>query len=151
MLKLTVPTALALLLCGASATAKEKLDPRIQAVLGCASVTDPAARLRCFDEKMAGLRQAVDSGQLISAEEASRPHALDGVITGAGVSGFNRFWVLMDSGDRWLLVASNSRDIGPKRGAKAHIRKGVMGAYWFEEANQSDRRAIYLGREMRGN
>lgn len=151
MLKLIVPAVAALLLCGAPAAAKDKLDPRIQAVLGCASVTDPAARLRCFDEKMAALRAAVDAGQLISAEEASRPYALDGVIRGSGVSGFNRFWVLMDSGDRWLVVANNSRDILPKRGAKVHIRKGLMGAYWFEEANQSDRRAIYLGREMRGN
>ena len=77
-----------------------------------------------FDQAVGGLKQALASGQLIPADEARKPLVLEGTIRAAGHFGFNRFWVEMDSGDRWEIEASNRFDqIPPKRGTKVTIKR----------------------------
>ena len=59
--------------------------------------------------------------------------------------GFNRFWVELDTGDRWELIAE-SNDPGPRQGTKITLRKGIMGNYWFIDPRWTNRQARYLGR-----
>lgn len=145
MPKLAAIALIALAVAG-TAVAKDR-DPRIEAVLECADIAQPDQRLQCYDTKMAGFRQAVETGRVIAAAESTKPFALEGVVKGSGSSGFNRYLVILDTGDRWELVA-NSYDSPPKVGAKVKLRKGVMGAYWFSEPNTPDRRAMYKGRKI---
>ena len=125
---------------------KEKADTRIEAAIACATVTGNDARLRCYDQAIGALRLALESGQLIPAGEARKPLALEGVVKSAGPMGFNRFWVILENGERWQLVATSSREVPPRRGAKIRLRKGLMGAYWFVDPSASDMRASYMGR-----
>lgn len=140
-------TALSLFVGVNPATAKEKVDPRIEAAIACSNVAQNEDRLRCFDQAVGGLKQALASGQLIPADEARKPLVLEGTIRAAGHFGFNRFWVEMDSGDRWEIEASNRFDqIPPKRGTKVTIKRAAIGGYWVKEVGGSNRRANYLGR-----
>ena len=134
------------IVAASAAGAKEKVDPRIQTVLGCSSVADGTQRLACYDSAMAGFRQALAAGQLVSAEEGQKPFAMEGVVKAAGPMGFNHFWVVMDSGDRWDVIAYGDHDSVPRKGAKVRISKGFSG-YRFLEKNTADRRAKYLGRD----
>lgn len=138
----------ALLAASTSALAKEKVDPRIGAAIACSSITQADERLRCFDQAIAGLKQALASGQLVPAEDARKPLVLEGTVRTAGHFGFNRFWVELDSGDRWELIAANRfDDVPPKRGTKVTIKKAAMGGYWVkEDGSNGNRRAQYLGR-----
>lgn len=129
-----------------AAWSKEKADPRIETAIACAAVTASEARLSCYDRAIGALRLALESGQLVPAGEARKPLALEGVVTAAGPMGFNRFWVTLNNGERWQLIATSSREIPPRRGAKIKLRKGVMGAYWFVDPAASDMRASYMGR-----
>lgn len=128
------------------AWSKDKADSRIEAAIACATVTGNDARLSCYDRAIGALRLALESGQLIPAGEARKPLALEGVVRSAGPMGFNRFWVILDNGERWQLIATNSREVPPRRGAKIKLRKGLMGAYWFVDPAASDMRATYMGR-----
>lgn len=142
------PVALIILLIAGAAVAKDKgRDTRIEAVLECADITQPDERLQCYDSKMTGFRQAVETGRVIAAEDSTKPFALEGVVRGAGEISFNRYYVILDTGDRWELVA-NSNDTLPQIGAKVKLRKGAVGTYWFQEPYASDRRAKYRGRKM---
>jgi hypothetical protein len=141
-----IVTSMALLAAPMPASAKEKVDSRIKTAIGCASVTPNEERLRCYDQAIGGLKLALESGQLIPADESRTPKALAGVVTAAGPMGFNRFWVELDTGDRWELIADSSNDVAPRRGAKIKLRKGIMGNYWFVDPASVDRMARFLGR-----
>ena len=129
------------------ANAKEKIDPRIGAAIACTNIAQNDERLRCFDQALAGLKQALASGQLIPADDARKPLVLEGTVKASGLFGFNRFWVELDSGDRWELEWTNRFDqVPPKRGTKVTIKRAAIGGYWVKEVGGSNRRASYLGR-----
>ena len=140
--------AVVLLTAGSAAIGKDKEDPRISAVLSCTEIAQSEQRLQCFDSKMQAFRQAVVAGRLVAAEESTTPFALEGVVKSSSVTGFNRFLVVMDTGDRWELVANSSNDGPPRIGTKAKLRKGIMGNYWFVDPLASDRKASYRGRRI---
>ena len=125
---------------------KDELDPRIRAAIACSTVGQNEERLRCYDQAVNGLRLALESGQLVPASEATKPLVLEGVVKAAGGFGFNKFWMELDSGDRWAVTGANRYDEGPERGSKVSLRKGVMSGYWLSEPGSPDRRAKYLGR-----
>ena len=145
MTKFAIAAAL-ILVAAVPAAAKEKTDPRVQTVLGCASVADSQQRLSCYDSAIAGFRQALAAGQLVAASEAERPYAMEGVVKAAGPMGYNHYWVVMDTGDRWDVTAHSARDEVPRKGAKVKFSRAFSG-YMFSERNSPDRRAKYLGRD----
>ena len=145
MSRVTVAIGALMLASPALVSAKDKIDPRIKAAMACQSVAQSDQRLACYDRAMVGMRQALEAGQLIPADESRVPLALAGVIKAAGPMGFNRFWVEMDNGDRWELIAESS-DPGPRPGTKITLRKGIMGNYWFIDPRWTNRQARYLGR-----
>jgi hypothetical protein len=148
MRKLLIATVATGLLAGSGpASAKEKIDPRIGAAIACTNIAQNDERLRCFDQALTGLKQALASGQLIPADDAKKPLVLEGTVKSAGHFGFNRFWVELDSGDRWELEWTNRFDqVPPKRGTKVTIKRAAIGGYWVKEVGGSNRRASYLGR-----
>ena len=142
-----VAAAIALLPAGTAASAKKELDLRISAALACAAIADGQARLRCYDAAVTTLKQALDTGKLVTKDRsAGQPAQMSGVIRSAAGAGYNSFVVLMDSGDRWEVTADHWNDPVPVAGRKATIRKGAIGSYWFAEEGQTSRRARYLGK-----
>ena len=55
-------TGLALLGMSSGASAKDKLEPRTQAMLACQGLAADSARLQCYDQAMAALKEAIDQG-----------------------------------------------------------------------------------------
>jgi len=145
MSKFIVVGALAMLALPAAAIAKDKVDPRIAKSLECTSIADGPQRLACYDQAMAGLKQALEEGELMSTAQF-KPKALEGTVVASGGMGFNRFWVELDTGDRWELIADSAGDAPPRRGAKAKLRKSLMRNYFYSDNYSPDFQARFLGR-----
>ena len=142
-LALTIVAVLAVIPAGAAA--KDKVDPRVAASLACTSIADSGQRLACYDKAIGGLKQALESGELVSNFER-QPKKMEGTVRAAGGMGFNRYWAELDSGDRWEIISESMRDEAPRAGAKVKLRKGMMGTYWISTPDSRDRRARFLGR-----
>ena len=145
MSKLIMLGALAIFALPAAATAKDKVDPRIAKSLQCTTIADGPQRLACYDQAMAGLKQALEEGELMSTAQF-KPKALAGTVVASGGMGFNRFWVELDTGDRWELIADSMGDTPPRRGAKAKLRKTLMRNYVYSDNYSPDFQARFLGR-----
>lgn len=127
------------------AAAKEKIEPRVQAVMACESVAASDARLQCFDQAAAGLKQALDRGTMV-LKETKGPTAREGVVTASGTSGANRFWVVLDSGDRWTLLPKTVREAPPAPGTRLKAKKTLWGRHWISGPGWSESEAEFVGR-----
>ena len=144
MTKILIAAAgVAVLACAGAASAKKGADARVQAAVACTTIAQSDARLRCYDQAMIGLQQVVATASL---PDDSEPLKLEGVIKAAGESGYNRFWVQLDSGDRWAVTANSSSDPVPQIGRKVALKKAMFGSYWFKQSSFPAQRAKYLGR-----
>ena len=145
MSRLALMVVAGLALVPAAAVAKDKVDPRIKASLECTTIAASAERLACYDKAICGLKQALETGELVSNFER-QPKKLEGTVQAAGGMGFNRFWAELDTGDRWEIIATKMSDEPPRRGEKVKLRKALMGSYWISAPGYPDRRARFLGR-----
>lgn len=136
---------LTLLAVPAIAGAKDKLEPRTQAMLACASVTPGEARLRCYDQSVIALQQALGKGQLVLNEKKG-PKELGGVVKTSGTMGNNRFWVELGSGDRWHLLPATVRSEPPKVGTAMKVKKGIASNYWISGPGWSTSPAKHVAR-----
>jgi hypothetical protein len=126
------------------ATAKDKLDPRLQSMVACRALTDGTARLQCYDQAMLALNQAVEKGE-VRVEATSGPRMLDGVVKASGKEGENRFWIEMENGDRWVLLPKTDRKRPPQPGTRVKIRKTMLdSAYWVSGEGWSESRARFV-------
>ena len=91
-----------LLSAPAGVAAKEKLEPRVQAMLACEAVKANEARLQCYDQAIAALKPALVQGGVV-VKEKKAPLSRGGVIQASGRSGPENFWVVLDNGDRWAV------------------------------------------------
>lgn len=140
---LTLATAVAA--APAAARPAKETDSRVAAAIACAAIQDSEQRLRCYDEAVASLTQAVQSGSLLGQKTAAeQPKSLEGVVSASGGHGYDRFWVMLDSGDRWEVVARNF-DEAPRQGARVKLTRSPLGSYFFHEPGYPQRRARFLG------
>jgi hypothetical protein len=135
--------ALMLLTAPTMAAAKDKVDPRMTAMLACSSVTANEARLRCYDQAATPLRQAVTKGE-VEVSRKPGPRELEGVIRAAGAMGDKSYWVELANGDRWEVLSASAFDEAPPTGAKVTLRKGPLGNYWFHIPGMTERRAMFI-------
>ena len=143
MSRCAAPLALMLLAAPAMGAAKDKVEPRMAAMLACGSVASNEARLRCYDAAASTLRKAVSQGE-VAIQRKSKPKALEGVIRAAGAMSDNSYWVELVSGDRWQVMSSSPSDEAPAAGATAKLRKGPLGNYWFSTPGLAERRAMFI-------
>ena len=143
MSRLAAPLALMLLAAPAMAAAKDKVDPRMAAMLACGSVAQGEERLRCYDAAAATLRQAVNKGE-VALKQKSGPKELEGVIRSAGAIGEDAYWVELANGDRWRVISATPADEAPPTGVMAKLRKGPLGNYWISVPGMTDRRATFI-------
>ena len=134
----------ALLFGPSIAVAKDKLEPRMQAMLACEAVSSNDARLQCYDQAMSAFRQAMARGSVV-VKEKDAPTSLGGVIKASGQSGSNRYWVEFENGDRWALTPTKSRRGPPAPGSTAKLSRTLMGNYYFSGPNWPQTEARFLG------
>ena len=68
--------AIVLLSVPAIASAKDKPDQRVQAILACGSVSSNEERLRCYDQSILPLKEALARGSMVLKEKKA-PAALE--------------------------------------------------------------------------
>ena len=130
MSRLAVVFTALIVLASPAIAAKDKLEPRAQAMLACASVNADEDRLRCYDQSILALQQALGKGDVVLKENKS-PKTLEGVVRASGSMGDNRYWIEFESGDRWHLTPSIIRNEAPRVGSTLKLRKGFASNYWI--------------------
>ena len=147
MSRLVTPTiAIALLALPAAAAAQSKLEPRLQSLLACASVTPDEARLRCYDPSIIALQQALSRGSVVLKEHKG-PRASGGIVKASGKSGEKRFWVMFENGDRWAIVTQPDRPNAPPVGSTLKLRKTPFGNYWISGPQWRESEATFMGQQ----
>ena len=142
----TATVAIALLTLPAAGAAKSDLEPRLQAHLACASITPDEARLRCYDQSVVALQQALTRGSVVLKEQKG-PRAREGIVKASGKSGEKRFWVTMENGDRWAITTQPDRPNAPPVGSTLKLRKTPLGNYWISGPGWRESPASFLGQE----
>jgi len=137
-------TAIALLSVPATATAKDKLEPRVQAILACKAVGSNEERLQCYDRSIAALQEGLAQGNVMLKEKKA-PLAREGVIKTSGRSGEGRYWVVLENGDRWAISTSEYRRDVPPPGMPVKLKRTLMGNYWLSGPEWPESEAVFLG------
>ena len=128
-MRVSAIAGIALLSMSSVVTAKEDMEPRMQAVLACEAIASNEARLQCFDQAILPLKQAMSRGSLVLKENKG-PTALGGVVKASGKSGLSRYWVLLDNGERWTIMTAKDRREAPKPGTPLRMKKTFFGNDW---------------------
>ena len=146
MLKWAIASGFGLLALASGANAKDKLEPRTQAMLACQGIAADGARLQCYDQAMAPLKQAIEQGTVV-VEKNDRPIAREGVVKASREIGDNVFWVELNNGDRWKLLPSTRRNGPPQVGSTVKVHKPLYGSgFWIMGPDWDDSRADFEGR-----
>ncbi|RJT24307.1 hypothetical protein D5I55_02005 [Chakrabartia godavariana] len=163
-----------LILCAATASAADRKEPRpalLQKLVDCRSVTDPAARLACYDAQVAAIDSAESQQELVVVDKAQMKQARKSLF-GFSLPKFSLFGNDSDDGDEEMRVLETTvtsarrladgnwqfkladgvywrqmeaKDIfAPKAGDKIKIRKAAMGSYL---ASINGRTAFRIKRE----
>ncbi|MEO8547951.1 MAG: hypothetical protein ABI422_06240 [Sphingomicrobium sp.] len=127
------------------AAAKDKLEPRVQSLLACESISSGEARLQCYDRSIVPFKQALSHGNVVLKENKG-PRALEGLVKASGKSGEKRFWVVFENGDRWELSTQPDRRAPPRVGTTLTLRKTmIFGNYWMKGPGWRESEATFLG------
>lgn len=140
----TTLIAIALLALPAIAAAKETLEPRVQSLLACESISSNETRLRCYDQSIIPLKQALSRGSVV-LKETKGPRALEGVVKASGKSAEKRFWVEFENGDRWEITTQPDRRAAPPPGTPLKLRRTIFGNYWIKGPGWRESEASFLG------
>lgn len=135
-----------LLLVPAMAVAKDKPEPRVQAILACGEIAADAERLQCYDQSILPLKEALARGSMVLKEKKA-PLALTGIVKASGRWGGSSLWVLLDNGDRWSVQPTKSRRDPPPPGTAVRLKRTLMGTYWITGPKWPESEAEFLGHE----
>lgn len=157
-----------------SASAKDKAPPpapqAYQDLVQCKEISDPAARLACYDERVGKLEQAAASGELVVSDRATVKEAqrglfgfklpslklfgggdddkdeiksIEGVVASARTFGYGSWRITLQDGSVWEQIDDERPVFDPAKGDKVKIYKGALGTY---KMNVSGQRAIKVRR-----
>lgn len=165
---LIVPLAL---LFGAPAMAQDParpVQPQVfQAVVDCRTLTDSAARLACYDAKVAELAGAAEAKQVLVVDRATTEKTkrglfglslpkiklfgdnddveiekIESTITAVSSARDGSVIFVLTDGARWKQT--DGRDTFAKAGQKIEIAKGSLGSFFARINGQSGVRVIRL-------
>jgi hypothetical protein len=141
-----------------SALAADKADAppaAVQAAMDCRRLTDDAARLACYDKAMASLDQALAQGQVVAVDHAqvqavrrqafgftvpslslfehgARPEEISEVelsVQSARRLSDGKWLIELEGGQLWRQIDTGDFSRDPKPGAKAVVKKAMLGSY----------------------
>lgn len=163
---------LAALLVAAPAAALAQRDappPRpesFEALLRCRAITDPAARLACFDTTAANLQAAQERRDLVVVDraqvregrrrlfgltlpripifgggddddrDADRVSTVEGVIASAAQDGLGHWTVVLQDGAVWVQIDNNTLALRPRPGQRVVIVRAALGSFMMRVNNQ---------------
>lgn len=138
----------------------ERPAAEMQALAACRQVSEPAARLACYDQASAKLAEAVErrdvvvldrseikrtrrslfgfslpSIPLFRGEQGEEQSEIESKVTSASSLGMGKWQIVIEDGAVWQTTeSSNMRD--PKAGQKIVIKKGALGNYFIRVNGQ---------------
>jgi hypothetical protein len=146
------------------AAAGEARPALFEALVHCRTITDDAARLRCFDAASAALDQAAERRDLVvvdraqvhetrrrlfglslpdlpifghgSHDEEETITAIDGTVRTASQQGYGQWVVTLADGSTWVQTDSHTLALRPRAGQPVHISRGALGSYIMRVNNQ---------------
>ena len=136
--------AIALLALPGTAAAKEGLEPRVQSLLACESISSNETRLRCYDQSIIPLKQALTRGSVV-LRETKGPRAREGIVKASGKSAEKSFWVELQNGDRWAITTQPDRPRAPPVGTTLKLHKTPLGNYWISGPGWRKSEASFVG------
>lgn len=121
-------------------------------VVACKTITDPQARLACYDEKVAALDEAAKKEDIILTDKAAVKEAKRGLfgfdvpkirifgggedveeieakVQSATIMRSGMVSMVLEDGARWQQVDTKVLNREPRSGSMARIRKATMGSY----------------------
>ena len=128
---------------------------QINALLDCRAITDPAARLDCYDKAAAVVGDAVAKRDLVvfdreSVKKTKRglfgfsiPNLgifgddnadveikqIDGEVVSTAFNGDGGYIFRLADGSRWSQIDGKTIAVAPRTGDKVVVRKGALGSY----------------------
>ena len=129
--------------------------PAVRATIDCRKVAADAARLACYDKAVEALGQALNTGQVVAVDHAQvqqvrrqafgfpvpllsvfdrggRPEEIDEVqltIENAHQTPDGKWIIELEGGQVWRQIDTGDFSRDPKPGAKATIKKAMLGSY----------------------
>ena len=142
----------------AAAQAPAQTPAPVANVVACRSNPDPGARLRCYDDMVTHLSQAVGSGavvvldregmakakrelfgfslpglgRLLGGDSLPEEKEINATIKSAGETGYHHWVLTLDDGARWRTTEPLLRQSDPRPGQKVRIRRGSIGNYMLQ-------------------
>lgn len=169
MILMVAATAVALG-SGASAQSTTTASPTVLTnVLGCRAITDPAARLACFDRSVSALGDAQSKGELVTLDrqevrktrrslfgltlpslrilgdedDSEEGKEIETRIVRAAPGPDGKWIFQLAEGGRWAQTDTRKFIVDPKAGQTIRIRRAALGSY---TANINDQRGIKVKR-----
>lgn len=171
---LAILISLVVVISPAAALAKDDTPKRsllLDELIECRKMTDTAAKLICYDEKVDQIDLAQRNNELIVADKADIQEArkglfgfslpkirlfggsgendnddikeIEGVISSARQVGYGTWVMSLEDGSKWQQSDNRKLVLSPKSGSKILIKKGAITNYW---ANIDGQRAIGVKR-----
>jgi hypothetical protein len=143
--------------------------PVFEELVNCRSISDPTARLACYDTKVAAIDEAEKKDELVLADKTAMKEARRGLfgfsipklkifgndskedekfelvakIDSAYQASYGKWTIVLDDGARWVQIDTQVLRKNPARGMEIKIRAAAMGSYF---ANIDGARAIRMKR-----
>lgn len=143
--------------------------PVFEELVNCRSITDPNARLACYDAKVTAMDEAEKKDELVLADKAAMKEARRGLfgfsipklkifgndgkeeekfeltakIDSAYQASYGKWTIVLEDGARWVQIDTQVVRKDPARGMEIKIREAAMGSYF---ANIAGQRAIRMRR-----
>ena len=141
---------------GAQAAGAASPPPQaVQAAIDCRKVAEAAARLACYDKAVDVLGRALDQGQVVAVDHAqvqavrrqsfgftlpslsfldrgARPEEINEVVLTVESARQNpdgKWVIALEGGQIWRQIDTGEFSRDPKPGAKATIKKAMLGSY----------------------
>jgi hypothetical protein len=134
----------------------------LQQLIDCRKLTDPAARLACYDQAAAAIDQAEAKGDIVVVdreqarkvrrqafgftlpsislfERGEKPEEIASTvdkIASARRTPTGRWEVKLESGPTWVQIDSTEIPLDPKPGQPVKINRASMGSYLMQVGNQ---------------
>ena len=162
----TAAAAAALMAAAPALAQPTQANPGLQAVFDCRAISDSAARLACFERSVGALQTALAAREVVVVDReqarAARREAFgfslpslnifdrvkggeeleEVTLTVASASQDGALWtVRMTNGQVWRQTQAAPGYIRIKSGAKAELRRGLLGSFFMKVDGRSGIRA----------
>ena len=156
---------------GAQKSGEDRLPPQMEQLLACRAITDSSQRLACYDRQSVAVTQAISTRDIvmIDRERARQTRRslfgfsvpdFGGIFGGGGADEVKEIestiaavrrnheggWMVrLQDGSTWSQTDDAIVAVAPRRGNKAVVRRGTLGAFFLRVNGQPGVRVQRVG------